>query len=73
MSPKNPDHFGVVMEFKTMDSYEDADLSACAQDAMNQIEKRQYEKELIAEGATKILKMGIGFLGKQIEILSAKI
>ncbi|MBW7877318.1 MAG: PD-(D/E)XK nuclease domain-containing protein [Candidatus Cloacimonetes bacterium] len=70
MSPKNPDHFGIVMEFKTMDAYEDSDLLACAQDAMNQIKKRQYEKELLAEGATKILKMGIGFLGKRLEILS---
>ncbi|MBW7877456.1 MAG: AAA family ATPase, partial [Candidatus Cloacimonetes bacterium] len=70
MSPKNPNHFGIVMEFKTMDSYEDADLSACAQNAMDQINKRQYEKELMAQGATKILKMGIGFLGKQLEILS---
>ncbi|MBW7877058.1 MAG: AAA family ATPase, partial [Candidatus Cloacimonetes bacterium] len=70
MIPKNPDHFGIVMEFKTMDSYEDADLSACAQDAMNQIEKRQYEQELRSQGATKILKMGVGFMGKELEILS---
>ncbi len=69
MTPKNPDHYGIVMEFKTMDSYEDADLIACAQNAMAQIEKRQYEQELKSQGATKILKMGIGFLGKKLEIL----
>jgi len=71
MIPKNPAHFGIVMEFKTMDSYEDADLTACAQDAMNQIEKRQYEQELQSQGATKILKMGIGFMRKELGILSA--
>ncbi|MBW7874890.1 MAG: AAA family ATPase [Candidatus Cloacimonetes bacterium] len=70
MTPKNPAHFGIVMEFKTMDSYEDSDLLACAQNAMDQIESRQYEQELRSQGATKILKMGIGFSGKVIEILS---
>ena len=69
MTPKNRDHYGIVMEFKTMDSYEDSDLVACAQNAMTQIEKRQYEQELMSQGATKILKMGIGFLGKKLEIL----
>ncbi|MBW7875598.1 MAG: AAA family ATPase [Candidatus Cloacimonetes bacterium] len=72
MSPKDPNHFGIVMEFKTLDSYEDADLSACAQNAMDQINKREYEKELLAQGATKILKMGIGFLGKTLEIISQR-
>jgi len=70
MTPKNPDHYGIVMEFKTMDSYEDSDLLACAKNAMAQIENRQYEQELKSQGATKILKMGIGFLGKKIEILA---
>jgi uncharacterized protein (UPF0333 family) len=69
MTPKNRDHYGIVMEFKTMDSYEDSDLLACAQNAMAQIEKRQYEQELISQGTTKILKMSIGFLGKKLEIL----
>ncbi len=72
MTPKNPDHYGIVMEFKTMDSYEDSDLLACAQNAMAQIEKRQYEQELKSQGATKILKMGIGFSGKKLEILCQK-
>ncbi|MBW7877349.1 MAG: PD-(D/E)XK nuclease domain-containing protein, partial [Candidatus Cloacimonetes bacterium] len=69
MTPKNPDHYGIVMEFKTMDSYEDSDLLACAKNAMAQIENRQYEQELKSQGATKILKIGIGFLGKKLEIV----
>ncbi|MBW7876332.1 MAG: AAA family ATPase [Candidatus Cloacimonetes bacterium] len=73
MTPKNPAHFGIVMEFKTMDSYEDSDLLACAQNAMDQIESRQYEQELRSQGATKILKMGVGFQGKTLEILTSKI
>ncbi len=70
MTPKDPAHFGIVMELKTHHPTLESDLSATAKRAMDQIEKRQYEQELISQGTTKILKMGIGFLGKRLEILS---
>jgi len=70
MTPKNPDHFGIVMELKTHHPTLEADLKATANRAMAQIEKRQYEQELRSQGATKIMRIGIGFLGKQLEILS---
>jgi hypothetical protein len=70
MTPKNPNHYGIVMELKTHHPTLEADLLATAQRAMDQIEKRQYEQELRSQGATKILKMGIGFLGKRLEIIS---
>ena len=73
MIPKNPDHFGIVMELKTHHSGLESDLKATAQRAMDQIEKRQYGRELSAQGATKILKMGIGFSGKSLELLSQKV
>ncbi|MBW7877595.1 MAG: AAA family ATPase [Candidatus Cloacimonetes bacterium] len=69
MTPKNPDHFGIVMELKTHHPTLEADLKATAQRAMAQIEKRQYEQELRSQGATKIMKIGIGFLGKELEVL----
>jgi len=69
MTPKNPDHFGIVMELKTHHPTLEADLKATANRAMAQIEKRQYEQELRTQGATKIMKIGIGFMGKQLEIL----
>jgi hypothetical protein len=70
MTPKDPTHFGIVMELKTHHPTLEANLKATAQRAMDQIEKRQYEQELISQGAVKILKLGIGFLGKKIEVLS---
>ncbi len=70
MTPKNPAHFGIVMELKTHHPTLEKDLQATAQRAMDQIEKKQYEQELRSQGTVKILKMGIGFLGKQLEILS---
>jgi hypothetical protein len=69
MSPKDQNHFGVVIELKTFDSYEDSDLLACAQRAMQQIEDKQYAKELLNQGCQKVLKIGAGFMGKQVEIL----
>ncbi|MBW7876558.1 MAG: PD-(D/E)XK nuclease domain-containing protein, partial [Candidatus Cloacimonetes bacterium] len=67
MTPKNPAHFGIVMELKTHHPTLEKDLKATAQRAMAQIEKRQYEQELKSQGTTKILKIGIGFLGKNLE------
>jgi hypothetical protein len=72
MSPKDPKHFGIIMELKTHHPSLEPDLLTTAQRAMAQIEKRQYGQELISQGATKILKMGIGFLGKKLEILFQK-
>jgi len=71
MTPKNPDHFGIVMELKTHHPTLEKDLKATANRAMAQIEKKQYEQELRSQGATKIMKIGIGFLGKQLEILAS--
>jgi len=70
MTPKNSDHYGIVMELKTHHPTLEKNLLATAQKAMEQIEKKQYEQELIASGAQKILKLGIGFKGKDLEILT---
>ncbi|MBW7876559.1 MAG: AAA family ATPase, partial [Candidatus Cloacimonetes bacterium] len=69
MIPKNPDHFGVVIELKTFHPKFEKDLREAAQKAMQQIEDRQYAKELINQGCQKVLKIGAGFMGKQVDIL----
>ncbi|MBW7875608.1 MAG: AAA family ATPase [Candidatus Cloacimonetes bacterium] len=70
MIPKNPEHFGVIMELKSMDSTEEPDLGHTAQKALMQIEEKQYSKELSSQGVSKIMLVGIGFWGKQVEILT---
>ncbi|MBW7876362.1 MAG: AAA family ATPase [Candidatus Cloacimonetes bacterium] len=73
MIPKNSDHFGVVMELKTHKPQREKDLSDTAQKAMDQIEKKGYVKELLHQGCQKVMKIGIGFLGKRLEILSSTV
>ncbi|MBW7877179.1 MAG: PD-(D/E)XK nuclease domain-containing protein, partial [Candidatus Cloacimonetes bacterium] len=70
MIPKDPKNFGVVIELKTHRSRKESDLIETAKRALEQIEERQYELELRSQGATKIMKIGIGFMGKQLEVLS---
>lgn len=44
------------------------DLMETAKNAMAQIEARKYAEELQRDGSHKVLKIGIGFSGKQLEI-----
>ncbi|MBW7877050.1 MAG: AAA family ATPase [Candidatus Cloacimonetes bacterium] len=67
MFPTDSKDFGVVIELKTHRSRKESDLIETAQRALKQIEDRQYEQELRSQGATKIMKIGIGFMGKNLE------
>ena len=52
----------------------DERLEQTAEDALNQIEERAYEKDLLAEGISKwnIYKLGFAFKGKDVYILHEK-
>ena len=66
--PKNPhDTTGVIFEFKRRRGKED--LEAAAQNALKQIQERQYAHELKASGCQEILEIGVGFSGKETAIL----
>jgi len=66
--PKNPHNTtGIIFEFKRRRGKED--LEAAAQNALKQIQERQYTHELQASGCQKILEIGVGFSGKDIAIL----
>jgi hypothetical protein len=68
MFPKKPqEHFGVVMEFKTAKKTET--LKSEAESAMQQIINKNYALELQNAGVKRIIKIGIAFQGKQVEIL----
>ena len=68
LEPKNRSMPGIIMEFK---SEKDADLLAeRAKEAMQQIDDRHYTAELNARGLSGIIKYGIAFSGKKVEIVS---
>lgn len=55
---------GFIYEFKfTRDA--DVDLETLAEEALNQIENKKYDTELLAAGVADIRKIGIAFRGKQ--------
>jgi hypothetical protein len=70
--PKDRSELGIVMEFKVVRDPA-KDLKLAAQDALNQINARQYKTTLRQKGITKILQLGLAFCGKQVELLSERL
>lgn len=62
-----PDAIGLILEFKVADDEEE--LKASAQEALQQIEKRSYETELRQAGVAKIIKVGLAFFEKKVEVV----
>jgi len=67
--PKNKALPSIIIEFKTVSSLKKETLKIAAQNALKQIDDRQYETELHSRGITNIIKMGIAFQGKKNLIL----
>lgn len=72
MIPKNKNGLAFVVEFKVQNSKKESSLSVTADNALNQIEDRQYDKELEIRGVNsdKIVHYGFAFSGKQVLIKS---
>ena len=65
--PKDKDKAGVIMEFKKAQS-EDA-LDAKAEEALKQIEDKEYMTAFAKRGIQKIWKYGIAFCGKKLALV----
>ncbi|MEM7589249.1 MAG: PD-(D/E)XK nuclease domain-containing protein [Myxococcota bacterium] len=61
---------GIVMEFKTIDSSEEKALYNTAQNALKQIEQKEYDAEFHDHPPPRILKLGIGFCHKKAAVAS---
>lgn len=64
--PKDKEKLGLVLEFKTAD--EGVTLKKTAEQALVQINEREYAIELQQKGIHKILKIGLAFRGKEVDI-----
>lgn len=64
--PKKPGIPGIIIECKTAES-EDA-LAAKAQEALAQIEEKDYLAEFRARGVTDMHRYGIAFCGKRVRV-----
>lgn len=62
---------GFLIEVKAGRDRSDAQLQAMAQAALQQIAERQYEAELRAKGIAPVIRYGIAFSGKRVQIKEA--
>lgn len=62
---------GILIELKAAKPGDGTNLKALAQVALNQIEEKQYAIELQANGVSSILKYGVAFQGKEVEICAS--
>lgn len=70
MEPKNSTDDAIIMEFKVFDSKKDVTLEKAVENALEQIDKMKYDRELISRGISKerIRHYGFAFDGKKVLI-----
>src|SRR5262249_34690526 len=66
--PKAGNGMGLIMEFKQVE--DPAQLDAAAEGALRQINEQWYEAELRQHGVERLMKIGMAFSGKRVEIRS---
>ena len=66
LEPKIKSLPGIIFEFKA--EKDESDLIAAAERALKQIDRKLYDTELRSRGITEIVKYGIVFAGKKVEV-----
>ena len=69
--PRDIKKLGVIIEFKKMDEFDTETVEELAEEAMQQIEDKNYAQTLEYRGVKNILKFAIVFKGKEVFIKSA--
>lgn len=69
MFPKDIKNPGIIMEFKWKRNLGESELVKEAETALKQIEEQKYDLELKENGVSQIMKIGIAFSGKKVQIL----
>lgn len=68
LEPKEKELPGILMEFKAAPTAERERLGRLAEEAIQQIEKKEYNRELRERGVKKMILYGIAFCGKNVEV-----
>lgn len=68
--PKKSALPGIIIEVKAADKDAGVELSKLAQTALKQIDEKKYDTELCAQGVNDIIKYGVEFKGKTVEIVT---
>ncbi len=67
--PKDPSKPGIIFELKKVNKSKNETLESAAQDALTQINARDYEAEMRSRNFKNIIKLGIAFQGKESLVL----
>ena len=68
LQPKRSHLPGILIELKAGKDCSAEELKELAQIALQQIEEKQYDVELRSNGIQTILKYGVAFSGKKVEV-----
>lgn len=68
LEPKIKSLPGFIMEFKAAKTSERGQLSELAGDGLKQIIEKQYDVDMRERGISDIIKYGIAFAGKEVEV-----
>lgn len=67
--PKVKDFPGILIELKSTAKKDHPDLKSLAETALKQINEQKYDTEMTSQGITNIVKYGVAFCGKDVELL----
>ena len=70
LMPKDKKLPGILIELKAGKDCDEQEMKALAEEALRQIEERKYDTELTRNGVGNVLKYGVAFCGKSVEIAS---
>ena len=68
LCPKDGKLPGILIELKAAKDCTEDELKELSEKALAQIDDRKYETELTVKGVTNILKYGVAFSGKRVQI-----
>ncbi len=72
LMPKSNSFPGILIELKVGKDSNEQTLNELAQTALEQIENQQYETEMASHNIAQIIKFGVAFCGKNVNILMSK-
>ena len=64
--PRDASRLGLVLEFKKFSLKKDVTMKAATENALGQIEEKNYAARLRAAGVERVLGVGIVFKGKEV-------
>lgn len=72
LEPRDKAMPGILMEFKAVSVSEKDALSGLAEEALKQTEYKSYQRDMEDRGVSVIVRYGIAFSGKQVEVRMAR-